>query len=66
MLKAHTENRAGTVTLRSADPRDMPVVNFHYFEEGGDKAEADLAAVVEGIRFVPTLTARLQSIVSRH
>jgi len=60
ILKAHTENRAGTVTLRSADARDMPAINFHYFEEGSDTAEADLAAAVEGIRFVRTLTEPLR------
>jgi hypothetical protein len=35
----------GTVRLRSADPLDMPLVNFRYFEEGGDGAAEDLAAV---------------------
>lgn len=57
ILKAHTKNRKGRVTLSSADPRDTPLINFHYFEEGGDE---DLEAVVEGIRFVRNLTARLQ------
>jgi choline dehydrogenase len=52
ILKAHTLNRAGRITLRSADPRDMPAVNFHYFEEGDDPAGADLRAVVEAIEFV--------------
>jgi len=50
ILKAHTENRAGQVSLRSADPRDPPNVSFRYFEEGSDGAEQDLAAVVSGIR----------------
>jgi choline dehydrogenase len=59
VLKAHTENRAGTVTLRSADPRDMPLVDFRYFEEGSDASAADLKAVVEGIRFVRRLAAPL-------
>ena len=36
VLKAHTENRAGTVELASADPRDPPKIDFHYFEEGSD------------------------------
>jgi len=52
VLKAHTENRAGTVTLRSADPRDMPEVDFHYFAEGttdNGAHERDLQAVVEGV-----------------
>src|SRR6185312_16095539 len=60
ILKAHTENRAGLVTLRSADPRDTPAINFHYFEEGSDTADADLDAVVEGIRFVRKLTQPLR------
>jgi choline dehydrogenase-like flavoprotein len=59
ILKAHTENRAGTVRLRSPDPLDPPDVNFHYFEEGSDRAAADLAAVVAGVRFVRKLTAPL-------
>ena len=56
VLKAHTRNRAGEVTLRSADPRDTPHIDFHYFEEGG---EEDLNAVVDGIRFIRKLTAAL-------
>jgi choline dehydrogenase-like flavoprotein len=59
VLKAHTQNRAGTVRLRSADPRDTPLVNFHYFEEGGDQAGEDLRAVVQAIRSVRRMTAPL-------
>lgn len=58
VLKAHTRNRAGEVTLRSADPRDMPRIDFRYFAEG---AEKDLDAVVDGIRFIRKLTARLRA-----
>jgi choline dehydrogenase len=61
VLKAHTENRAGEVVLRSADPRDPPRINFHYFEEGSDHTGADLDAVVAGIRFVRRLTAKLKA-----
>jgi len=57
VLKAHTRNRAGEVTLGSADPRDMPLIDFKYFEQGGDE---DLDAVVEGIRYVRRLTAGLK------
>jgi choline dehydrogenase len=60
VLKAHTNNRAGEVTLRSADPRDMPEINFRYFEEGVDDNQEDLDAVVDGIRFVRKLTAQLK------
>lgn len=59
VLKGHTLNRAGTVTLRSADPRDPPDVNFRYFEERDDPAGHDLAAMVHAIRFVRRLTAPL-------
>lgn len=60
VLKGHTRNIAGTVTLRSADPRDLPEINFHYFEEGSDPQGDDLAAVVEGVKFVRAMTAELK------
>jgi choline dehydrogenase-like flavoprotein len=59
VLKAHTANRAGVVTLRSADPRDLPRVNFNYFDAGDDPGQADLKAVVEAIRSVRRLTQPL-------
>jgi choline dehydrogenase len=49
VLKAHTVNRAGSVLLRSADPRDTPDIRFRYFDEGDDAAGEDLDAVVTGI-----------------
>ncbi len=58
VLKAHTRNRSGAVTLRSGDPRDPPLIDFNYFREGG---EEDLTAVVDGIRFVRRLSAKLKS-----
>jgi choline dehydrogenase len=60
VLKAHTNNRAGEVTLRSGDPRDLPEVNFHYFEEGTEDARQDLDSVVEGVRFVRKITESLR------
>jgi choline dehydrogenase-like flavoprotein len=60
ILKAHTENRAGEVTLRSADPRDTPGIHFKYFEEGSDAKGEDLESVVDAIKFVRRLTARLK------
>jgi choline dehydrogenase len=52
VLKAHTNNTAGFVRLRSADPRDTPEINFKYFDEGNDAAKEDLDSVVEGVNFV--------------
>lgn len=53
ILKAHTRNRAGTVKLRSADPRDVPRINFRYFDEGtreGGADAKDLTAMVDGVK----------------
>lgn len=54
ILKAHTHNQDGTVKLTSADPRDMPDINFNYFDTTSDEnnaAERDLRAIVEGVGF---------------
>ena len=59
VLKAHTNNRAGEVRLRSADPRDRPEVNFRYFQEGTPDGGEDMAAVVDGVRFVRRITDKL-------
>jgi choline dehydrogenase len=50
-LNAHTRNSAGTVKLRSADPRDMPVINFNYFDTGSAGASDDIQAVYDGMVF---------------
>jgi choline dehydrogenase len=59
VLKGYTHNRAGSVLLRSHDPRAAPLVNFRYFEPGGDGAERDLQALVQAIEFVRSLTGPL-------
>jgi choline dehydrogenase len=59
VLKAHTRNRAGEVKLRSADPRDPPQVDFHYFDEGSPGHAEDLDAVVEGVLTGRRIMARL-------
>lgn len=60
VLKARTRNRAGTVTLQSADPRQPPKIDFHYFDEGSDGEGKDLDAVVEGVQFVRAMTRDLK------
>ena len=50
ILKAHAQNHAGEVVLRSADPLDRPLINFRNFDEGSDTAGEDLQSVVAGIR----------------
>jgi choline dehydrogenase len=51
ILKGHTSNTAGRVMLRSADPREVPDINFHYFSEGTNAGE-DLESLVAGVETV--------------
>ncbi|KAM5349280.1 hypothetical protein ACJ41O_005787 [Fusarium nematophilum] len=54
ILKAHNRNNAGTVTLKSTDPRDMPLINFNYFDTGvnsNGEADEDLQATYDGFKF---------------
>ncbi|KAF4980221.1 hypothetical protein FZEAL_3732 [Fusarium zealandicum] len=46
VVKMQTGNQAGTVTLRSSDPRQAPEINLNFFAEQGDR---DLTAIQEGI-----------------
>ncbi|KAJ5288688.1 hypothetical protein N7478_001718 [Penicillium angulare] len=57
-LKARSHNNAGTVQLRSTDPRDTPLINFNSFDtgvtaDGGD--DKDLQAVYEAMEFSRTI-----------
>jgi choline dehydrogenase len=65
VLKAHTVNNAGEVTLRSDNPLDPPDINFKYFEEGSDTEGDDLDSVVAGIRFVRTMTAHIDGLIDK-
>ncbi|KAI0723587.1 choline dehydrogenase mitochondrial precursor [Earliella scabrosa] len=47
-LKAHSRNNAGTVTLRSADPQDLPEIRLRNFAVGEDE---DLEAILEGLKY---------------
>lgn len=49
ILKAHPRNTAGTVTLRSDDPLDVPDILFNYFDTGSGDAAADVRAMTEAI-----------------
>lgn len=49
IIKMQTANPAGTVTLRSRDPRQAPAINFNYFEE---EEEHDLEALAQGVRLL--------------
>jgi choline dehydrogenase len=53
-LKAHSRNTAGTVRLRSTDPRDMPLIDFNSFNDTTGGA-LDSEAVVEGVQFTRSM-----------
>ncbi|TDD06339.1 GMC family oxidoreductase [Saccharopolyspora terrae] len=65
VLKAHTNNTAGRVHLRSSDPRESPEIEFNYFQEGNDDPADDLTAVVEGVEFARALSSRLSDVITR-
>lgn len=52
IVKAHTNNSAGTIRLKSNDPLETPEIKFHYFEEGNDEKKEDLDAVVTAVKLV--------------
>ena len=60
VLKGHTNNRGGSVTITSPDPRVRPVINFRYFDEGTDAGGDDLQAVVDGVRLARRMTAGMK------
>lgn len=65
ILKAHTRNTAGYVTLRSPDPCDVPEINFRYFGEGNDTTGDDLESVVEGVQFVRRISENARFITRK-
>lgn len=52
ILKGHTRNHAGSVTLRSSDPLVPPVIQFNYFDAGSPGHAKDLEALVEAVAYV--------------
>jgi len=61
VLKGHTKNTAGDVTLRSADPRDVPEINFRYFDEGSTdegQDQDDLDSVVAGVQIIRDIAGK--------
>jgi len=63
ILKAHTNNTAGRVTLRSDDPLDVPQIDFRYFDEGNDACGEDLESVVRGIELARLMTRGARSVI---
>ncbi|PHH85600.1 hypothetical protein CDD83_195 [Cordyceps sp. RAO-2017] len=76
VLKAHSRNKAGTVLLRTKDPRDTPIISFNSFDTGSDnshQADLDAQALVEGmfwaresIKDVPKIPAVYEEVWPAH
>jgi choline dehydrogenase len=62
ILKAHTNNTAGYVRLRTASPLDSPEIHFKYFDEGNDAQGTDAEAVANGVEFVRQISQRNSAI----
>jgi choline dehydrogenase len=60
VLKGHTRNQAGTVSLKSADPLATPEINFRYFDEGSDLTGEDMDAVIKGMQIAQRVNAQAQ------
>lgn len=48
IIKMHPQSHGGTVLLKSSNPRDVPDINFRFFEGTGD---ADLQAMSDAVDF---------------
>ncbi|KAF2278039.1 alcohol dehydrogenase [Westerdykella ornata] len=49
---------AGSVLLRSSNPRDTPEINFRFYENGGDQ---DLTAMLEGVKWARAVFQNVSS-----
>jgi choline dehydrogenase len=52
LLKAHTHNHDGVVSLRDASPFSKPAIHFHSYDEADPLHDPDLLALVAGVRRV--------------
>lgn len=51
LLKSHPRNQAGTVTLATNNPLDLPNIEFNYFDTGSGDYNADLETIYEAVGF---------------
>ncbi|CAH0024919.1 unnamed protein product [Clonostachys rhizophaga] len=58
ILKGQPRNTAGTVTLASANPLDVPAITYNYFDTGSGDSSADLQAISEAIGLARNAFAR--------
>ncbi|CZR68556.1 related to choline dehydrogenase [Phialocephala subalpina] len=64
ILKAHENDFAGSVTLKSSNPLDTPNINFNFFDAGttaGGADELDIQPLVEAIEWTRNIYGNLSS-----
>jgi choline dehydrogenase len=49
--------------LKSIDPRDPPVIDFHSFLEGNDTTGQDLTSILNGVKLARQMNSQLSSLV---
>ncbi|KAH7384296.1 glucose-methanol-choline oxidoreductase-like protein [Phaeosphaeria sp. MPI-PUGE-AT-0046c] len=49
ILKAHPRNNAGSVTLQSADPLEVPAITYNYYDTGSGDYQKDITALTEAV-----------------
>lgn len=59
ILKGHTKNHAGSVTLKSSDPRDTANINFKYFADMNNGLVDDMNAVYSGLKMARNLNSKI-------
>jgi choline dehydrogenase len=65
LLKAHTKNHDGTVTLADASPFKRPVIQFNSYDEKNVLGDPDLRALVEGVKTVRRIETEMRRLVPR-
>lgn len=76
VLKGRTQNRAGSVAIRSADPTEPPAIDFRYFDElgngpgtlnaneDGGATSADLEALVDAVILARRMSAAAGRVIA--
>ena len=62
LLKAHTHNRDGVVSLRDASPFSRPIIHFHSYDEHDPLHDPDLLALVDGVHRVRRTMADVHAV----
>jgi choline dehydrogenase len=56
MVHMNPRSQAGSISLRSTNPRDVPSINLNFFKDNGDK---DLQSMLEGIKWVRSILSKV-------